>query len=124
VTLVDTSVWIDFFRDAARARALPALCDAGDVLLHPWVLGELALGDLGRHRASILADLRLLPAAPLLADSDVLRLVEARRLDGSGIGWVDAHLLGSTLVAGAALWTHDRRLARVASSAGAALTTG
>jgi predicted nucleic acid-binding protein len=115
VILVDTSVWIDYFRSGLPRLA--ADLEADEVLLHPWVLGELALGQLGPRRARILADLALLPAAPLIPDEVVLGLVDRRTLSGSGIGWVDAQLLASSLVAGARLWTNDRRLHRAAVSA-------
>jgi hypothetical protein len=117
--LVDTSVWIEFFRRSSGAVRLAAVLEAGDAWTHPFVVGELALGSLGSRRRQILADLRLLPACPLLADAEVHELAEARDLPGSGIGWVDAHLLGSALASGARLWTLDRRLARVASALGA-----
>ena len=117
--LVDTSVWIDFLRRGSGASPLAGVLEAGDAWTHPFVTGELALGSLGRRRRRILADLRLLPPLPALADAEVHELVEARGLAGSGIGWVDAHLLGSALAGGARLWTLDRRLARVATSLGA-----
>lgn len=116
-TLVDTSVWIDFFRGSGSSR-LAALLDTDDALVHPWVRGELALGRLGAKRAAILGDLTLRAAAPLLDDEEILHLIDVRSLAGSGIGWVDAHLCGSALVAGAALWTLDRRLARAAAALG------
>jgi hypothetical protein len=119
--LVDTSVWIEFLRRAPPRADLREALDAGDVLTHPFVIGELALGFLGRRRAAILADLRLLPGLPTLRDAEVLELVEARALAGKGIGWVDAHLLASALFGNVGLWTLDRRLARVAASLGAAV---
>lgn len=119
--LVDTSVWVEHFRGTASAVVLPELLDANTVLLHPWVLGELALGGLGPQRRSVLADLRRLPAAPGVADEEVLGLIFDRGLSGRGIGWVDAHLLASALVATSDFWTRDRRLAETARSLG--LTT-
>jgi hypothetical protein len=116
--LVDTSVWIDFFR--GRASRLAQLLEAGEVASHPFVLGELALGSLGRRRAQVLADLGLLPATPVLAHSEVLELVERRQLAGRGIGWLDAHLLASALAAGFPLWTADRALQRCAALLGLA----
>lgn len=116
MTLVDTSVWIDFFRRGSGASPLAAVLEAGDACTHAFVLGELALGSLGRRRREILADLRLLPALPIVADSEVHQLVEARGLPGSGIGWVDAHLLASALAAHAGLWTLDRSLRRAAAA--------
>jgi predicted nucleic acid-binding protein len=120
MTLVDTSVWIDHFRGAPASRGLAELLEAGEVVIHPFVRGEIALGHLGRRRAQVLRDLTLLPCVALVPDDDVLHMVEARRLAGSGIGWVDAHLLASALHAGGVLWTHDDRLSRVVSRLGIA----
>jgi predicted nucleic acid-binding protein len=116
--LVDTSVWIDFFRGRPAASTLTDHLDQDRVLVHPWVRGELALGSLGRRRSAVLADLARLPPAPMVTESEVLAMIDARRLSGSGIGWVDAQLLASALVTGAALWTRDRRLASVAAECG------
>ena len=118
MTIVDSSVWIDFFRGANRSAPLAQLLESNEVLLHPWVLGELALGSLGRRRESVLADLRLVPAAPLVPESELLGLIARRTLHGRGIGWVDAGLLASALVAPATLWSFDRRLAAIANEAG------
>ena len=88
------------------------------VLLHPWVLGELVLGGLGPRRKSVIADLKRLPASPLVPDEEVLELILTRQLSGRGIGWVDVHLLASALVAGCGLWTFDGRLGAVARDLG------
>jgi predicted nucleic acid-binding protein len=77
VILVDTSIWIDFLRGTVSTAPLSSLLADGEVLVHPWIIGELSLGRLGPRRPAILADLERLPAAP---------------------------------VAGARLWTSDRRL--------------
>ena len=90
------------------------------MLGHPWVLGELALGHLGKSRHDILRDLSLLPQAPVVESDELLVLVDARKLRGSGIGWVDAQLIGSTMALGAKLWTVDGPLARVAGKLGLA----
>ena len=120
MTIVDSSVWIDFFRGAKGSAPLAPLLESNEVLLHPWVLGELALGNLGRRRESVLADLRLVPPAPLVPESELLGLIASRPLYGRGIGWVDAGLLASALVARATLWSSDRRLAALAHEAGIA----
>jgi predicted nucleic acid-binding protein len=112
VKLVDTSVWIDFWRGAGAAVDLARLLEEGEVLLHPWVLGEISLGNLGARRAAILRDLRLLPVAPVALQEEVFSLIKRRALAGSGLGWVDAHLLASAKLAAAELWTSDQRLAR------------
>lgn len=112
--LADTSVWVDFLRGAKRAARLATLLDENEVSIHPWVLGELALGNLGKRRNAILADLELLPQAPPIADGEILQLIDAHRLAGRGIGWVDVQLLGAALVASHRLWTFDRPLADTA----------
>lgn len=116
--LVDTSVWVEHFRGDRRAARLADLLEDGEVLLHPWVLGELALGGLGPGSTAVIADLRRLPAAPEVPHEEVLSLILDRRLAGRGIGWVDAHLVASALVAGCDLWTTDMRLDSVARELG------
>jgi hypothetical protein len=112
VILVDTSVWVDHLR--AHDAALAGLLEAGGVLAHGFVIGELALGDL-RRRDEILALLGDLPAAATAADDEVLGFIARHRLMGTGIGYIDAHLLTSAALTPAArLWTRDRRLATVA----------
>ena len=114
--LVDTSVWIDHLR--ADNAALKRLLDAGRVLMHPFVLGELALGRM-RQREMILAALSDLPRAEPATDAEVLGFVDRQALFGRGIGYVDAHLLASVRPnAGAQLWTRDTRLRPVAERAG------
>ena len=115
MTLVDTSVWIEFFRGPGRASGLTALLETGEVLLHPFVLGELAIVDLGPDRRRVLRDLEQLPRAFAVSDEEVLHFVEARSLYGKGIGWIDAHLLASVLTFAGTLWTRDRRLAAAAA---------
>ena len=116
--LVDTSVWVDFFRGRDRAAELAKHLESNLVLLHPWVLGELVLGGLGPRRKSVIADLKRLPAAPLVPDEEVLELILARQLSGRGIGWVDVHLLAAALVAECGLWTFDGALGAVVQDLG------
>jgi predicted nucleic acid-binding protein len=111
--LADTSVWIDHF--TRSGSPLAALLDRDEVLSHPFVLGELACGNL-KARAVTLRLLQTLQMAPLAEHNEVLALIEQHDLMGTGIGWVDAHLLGSTLLAGARLWTLDAPLARAAAT--------
>lgn len=117
--LIDTSVWIAHFK---RANALLAeWLENKQALCHPFIVGELACGDLP-SRPSTITLLQTLPEAPLMHYEEVLRLVEHHRLMASGIGWVDAHLLGSALLAGAALSTLDRPLALAARKVGVAVS--
>jgi predicted nucleic acid-binding protein len=108
VLLVDTSVWIGHLR-RGDDRLVAAL-DAGAVLSHPFVIGELACGAI-RRRETFLADLRQLPSAAEAAHHEVLGLLERHRLHGRGLGWTDVHLLASALLSGVELYTHDASLA-------------
>jgi len=111
--LVDTSVWVDHLRDGAPALA--AALEQGNVLMHPFVLGELACGNL-KNRGEVLRLLGALPAAPMATDTEALDYIERRALMGRGIGYVDVHLLASVALAGTArLWSRDKRFAAVAA---------
>lgn len=106
--LVDTSVWIDHFQ--RRSATLFAALEDGEVLCHPFVLGELACGNM-KNRAEVLALLTRLPRAIIATDEEVLLYIEQHRIMGSGIGYIDAHLLTSVaLTDGARLWTRDKKL--------------
>jgi predicted nucleic acid-binding protein len=115
VILVDTSIWVDHLR--SRHLDLVAWLENDEVLAHPFVIGELACGDL-RRRDEILGLLASLPSAPLAAHDEVMALVESQRMFGRGIGWVDAHLLTSARLSGARLATLDKPLARAARMIG------
>ena len=111
--LVDTSVWVEHLRTGDER--LTAWLNRGEVLAHPFVVGELALGHLQR-RAAVLSDLWDLPQAVVASDEEALRLIDRHALFGRGIGYVDAHLLAAALLtAGTTLWTRDRRLQAVAA---------
>lgn len=117
-TVVDTSVWRSFFAGDVRAEGLSALLlGADEVLLHPWVLGELTLGGLARGDAQLLS---ALPAAEVISEDVVLEFIGRRRLARRGVGWVDVNLLATALVAGASLWTLDVALGKAARSLGLA----
>jgi predicted nucleic acid-binding protein len=111
--LVDTSVWIDHLR-----QVIPALVEAlesGDVLSHPFVLGEIACGEL-KQRRQFLELLAQLPSSVTATDDEALRLIERHRLSGKGIGYIDVHLLAAVMLTeGAKLWTRDKRLQSIAA---------
>jgi predicted nucleic acid-binding protein len=110
--LTDTSIWIDHFRKPDLA--LSGFLSERAILLHPFVLGEIALGRIS-GLSDVMGALRLLPQA-LVADTDaVIGSIEKDGLSGSGIGYVDAHLVASTrMTPEATLWTRDKRLRAVA----------
>lgn len=111
--LVDTSVWIDHFR-ATNERLKSLLLDQ-QVLCHPFIVGELACGNLHR-RGAILAYLNALPRAHFIEHEEVMSFLEAHRSYGQGIGWVDAHLLASTVLTRCVVWTFDKPLRRAAAA--------
>jgi hypothetical protein len=120
VILVDTSIWVEHLRLASAI--LTELLDHGEILGHPFVIGELALGNL-RRRDPFLSDLRDLPQAIVADDDEVFRMIDRQALFGRGIGYVDAHLLAAArLTAGSKLWTRDRRLQAVAAQLGLVAT--
>ena len=116
--LVDTSVWVDHLRSGVPVLA--NLLQEGEVLIHPWVIGEIACGNL-RNRQQVLDLLLGLPTALVASDSEVLLLIERGNLMGRGIGYVDAHLLTAAKLSRCGLLTQDRRLAAVAQEQGLAL---
>lgn len=112
--LVDTSVWVDHLR--AGDAQLAALLEGSQVLMHPFVVGELACGNLS-NRAEVLALLGQLPRGAVATDEEALFFIERHELMGRGIGYVDAHLLAAvSLDAGTQLWTRDKRLLAVAGT--------
>lgn len=114
--VVDTSIWIDHLR--AGDIELTRLLNNNEVLAHPWVAGELALGHLSQ-RTEVLRLIHNLPRATVATDEEVLGLIDSRQLFGFGIGYVDAHLLAATLLtSGARLWTRDKRLTSTATRLG------
>jgi predicted nucleic acid-binding protein len=115
VILVDTSVWVEHLRHGLPRLA--TLLQEGEVMIHPWVIGELACGNL-RNRSQVLDLLQGLPMATVASDTEVLLLIERELLMGRGIGYIDAHLLASARLSHCRLWTQDRRLAAVAQEQG------
>ena len=109
--LVDTSLWIHHFR--SDSPGLRRLLDEDSVLCHQLVIGELACGQL-KHRTEVLQSLTALSQAPTLAFDEVLTFLEVHKLYGQGLGWIDVHLLASTLLADVSLWTLDGPLQRAA----------
>jgi len=111
--LVDTSVWINHLRN--KDPHLVRLLTGNSVLSHPFVRGELALGNL-RQRNEILSALENLPQAPVAFSNEVNFFIEQHALYGLGIGLIDAHLLASARLSGnTRLWTLDKRLLAAAN---------
>jgi predicted nucleic acid-binding protein len=117
--LADTSIWIDHFRSGnlrSRNNELRKHLNEGQIVIHPSIVAELALGSL-QERTKTLALLDLLPQVQVAQLSEVRRMIEARRLYGLGIGLTDAHLIASVFInPSTLLWTRDRRLRKAAEA--------
>ena len=120
--LVDTSIWVDHLRHGDAKLA--TLLESDRACVHPFVVGELACGNM-KARKNILELLRALPTLPAANDNEVLFFIERHRLMGRGIGYIDAHLLTSVALHGTArLWTRDKRLSSIAADLGLAHAEG
>ncbi len=115
MVLVDTSVWVDHFRRGEIGLA-PLLND-GQVICHPFVIGELACGNL-KGRSQILSLLNTLPMAHLADHEEVMHVIDKYRLMGKGLGYIDMHLLASAMLTTVPLWSLDKRLNSVATTLG------
>ena len=115
MVLVDTSVWIDHFRKASRP--LSSLLEQEEVALHPFILGELACGNL-RNRDEIIALLHALPVVTKADDDEILFFIEHHALMGRGVGLIDMHILASCHMGSCQLWTKDKRLNDMAAGMG------
>jgi predicted nucleic acid-binding protein len=114
--LADTSVWVDHFRH--KESSLSGLLEQGLVLVHPFVIGELACGNL-KNRDQVLDMMSRLPMSVTASDAEVLEFIERKSLYGRGIGYIDMHLLAATvLTSDTQLWTLDKRLQEVADREG------
>ncbi len=109
--LVDSSIWIDHLRNTNSS--LQELLIEDGVLCHTAIIGEIALGNL-KHRKEVISLLMALPKAAVAQTAEVFSLIENHRLHGTGIGWVDAHLLASAKLSHCSLWTFDKMLNKAA----------
>jgi len=105
--LVDTSVWVRHLREGDPD--LGKLLNDGEVMCHPYIVGELACGNL-KNRNEVLSLLQLLPPAILANHEEILQFIEGNQLMGKGLGYVDVHLSASAVLTGIQMWTYDRRL--------------
>ena len=105
--LVDTSVWVRHFRGGDPH--LEELLNNGEVMCHPFIVGELACGNL-KNRHEVLSLLQLLPLATQAKHEEILQFIEQNHLMGKGLGYIDVHLSASAVLTGEAMWTYDKRL--------------
>ncbi len=107
MVIADTSVWINHFRSGDSHLEKLLLDD--DVICHPFIIGELACGNI-KNRKHILTLLQALPGSQMIADEEILPFIESKKLHGAGLGLIDVHLLASALLSNVALWTMDKNL--------------
>ncbi len=115
MVLVDTSVWVTYLRSGTVG--LEALLNDGHVVCHPFIIGELACGNI-RNRAEILSLLKELPMTLHAEHEEVMRFIDNYRLMGKGLGYIDIHLLASAILTKISLWTLDKRLQEVSLKLG------
>jgi len=107
MVLVDTSVWVSHLREGNTT--VEKLLNEGDVVCHPFIVGELACGNL-KNRAEILSLLQALPMSVQAEHDEVMKFIENNRLMGKGLGYVDVHLLAAASLTGVPIWTFDKKL--------------
>jgi predicted nucleic acid-binding protein len=117
MVLVDTSVWVMHLRQGRIG--LEGLLDQGDVMCHPYIIGELACGNLN-NRLELLSLLKTLPTALYAEHEEVMQFIENNSLMGKGLGYVDMHLLASAILSRVPLWTLDKKLKQVSLRLGVA----
>lgn len=117
--LVDTSVWVDHLRQG-EPLLVQSLMQT-QVATHPFVVGELACGNL-KNRQTVIELLQALPPVKAALDQEVMHFIESKGLMGKGIGYIDAHLCASALISGYKIWTRDKRLLAIAQTLGCAWT--
>ena len=115
MVLADTSVWVAHLRAGNIGLEIPL--NDGHVVCHPFIVGELACGNL-KNRSEILSLLQALPVAAYVEHEEVMQFIENYSLMGKGLGYVDMHLVASALLTGVPLWTLDRKLNEVSSKLG------
>ncbi len=107
MVIVDTSIWVTHLRQGNRQ--LEKLLIDAEVMCHPFIIGELACGNL-KNRNEIISLLQSLPMAPTIEFEELLFFINRNHLMGKGVGLVDVHLLASAQLSGVPLWTADKRL--------------
>jgi len=120
MVLVDTSIWIDHFK--STNEELKILLNEGLVTIHPFVIGELACGNL-HNREVTLGLLDSLPKPILATNHEAYHLIESRKLSGLGIGFLDVHLIGSCQLSDCTIWTRDKLLLGIAQNLGLAFNS-
>ena len=112
MVLVDTSIWVSHLRHG-NSR-LQKLLEAGRVASHPFIIGELACGNIS-NRTEIISLMQALPMVDAVEHEELLIFIEHNKMMGTGLGFVDVHLLAAAMLAGIPLWTQDKKLKQACS---------
>ena len=115
MVLVDTSVWVVHLRNGNIG--LETLLNEGHVVCHPFIVGELACGNL-KNRVEILSLLQALPVATHVEHEEVMKFIEDHTLMGKGLGYIDVHLIASAILTEIPLWTVDKKLNEISLKLG------
>ena len=115
MVLVDTSVWVSHLRNGDVG--LEKLLNDGEVVCHPFIVGELACGNL-KNRHEILIYLQSLPMTTLAEEGEVLKFIENHQLMGKGLGYIDVHLITAAVLTDVPLWTLDETLGKITKKIG------
>lgn len=107
MVLVDTSVWVRHLREGDSD--LEQLLNSGQVMCHPYIVGELACGNI-KNRREVLSLLQLLPLATMATHTEILQFIESNHLMGKGLGYIDVHLSASAVLTSVPLWSYDKKL--------------
>ena len=113
--LVDTSIWINHFNKSNSG--LIELLNSAQVCIHPFIIGELACGNIS-NRIEILSLLKSLPLVDTVLDDEIFTFIENKKLFGIGLGFIDVHLLASVLIHNVKIWTGDKSLSKAALNLG------
>lgn len=114
--LVDTSVWIAFFKGEPKAKKITQQLTEQKICTHDFVIGEIAVGHLASRRQNILESFRFLEKIPLAKTEEILHFLEKEKLYAKGLSWIDVHLVFSSIRHQVKLWTLDRKLTKIAKA--------
>jgi hypothetical protein len=109
---VDTSIFVAHFLKSNTI--LKKLLNSGNVVCHPFIIGELACGNI-KNRAEILSLMQSLPMVEQANQDEILKFIENKKLMGKGLGLIDVHLLASAILSDVLLWSFDKNLSKIAT---------
>lgn len=117
--VVDTSVWIEFFRtNPTYFEPVAALLERRELVGLPWVFGELIQRAKSRREVEVLSQTWNFipkPEQPLLERAWIIAGTESfkGKWTSKGIGLIDAAILAVALELNLKVWTLDKKLAAI-----------